>query len=154
MEELHERHTAEVDELAGTIDHAMELNADALEARIDTYLGAVLTDQLKVVGADVTIDSLAREDLNLVIDEMTTEVTANKEVIAKLLEEQTALRSELAWNTSKGAIGQTFHRLPSRKTEDMATKVNMVQELQRLAVVAGIPTGYGLGNTRPPYPAP
>jgi hypothetical protein len=32
----------------------------ALEQRIDVYLGGVLDDQLKVVGADVTIDSLVR----------------------------------------------------------------------------------------------
>lgn len=102
MDELEGKHAAEVEELEGTIKHAMELNADALEVRIDNYLGGVLTDQLKVVGADVTIDSLAKEDLNAVIEEMTAEVSANRETIAKLLHDQTQLTSELAWNSSKG----------------------------------------------------
>ena len=154
MQELDARHAAEVDELEHTIQHAMELNADALEARIDMYLGGVLSDQLKVVGADVTIDSLAREDLNVVIAEMTAEVTVNREVLAKLVQEQKGLKSELAWNSTKGDLGQAFHRLPSRKTDGVATKLNMVQELQRLAVVAGIPTGYGAGGANPPFPKP
>jgi hypothetical protein len=52
----------------------------------------------------------AKEDLKVVISEMEEEVVANKGTIEQLRAAHQQLKADLAWNSSRGSVGQIFHR--------------------------------------------
>jgi len=139
-------------ELGKTIVHAMEINRSTLQERIDGYLGGVLDDQLKVMGADVTVHSLTKEDLLVVIKEMESEVNTRKDAVETLQRAGRTLHDALAWNSADPETGHLFHRLPSWQDDRVGRRFKVAASLRGIAAAADIPQGYSTGTTRPPYP--
>lgn len=150
--ELSGEYTREQEELRKTIGHAMDINRSTLQDRIDHYLGGVLDDQLKVIGADVTVHSLTKEDLLVVIKEIENEVNSRKKRVRGLRDSATELQGALAWNTGSAETGHLFHRLPSWQDDAVGRRLQVAASLRGLAATADVPQGYSKGTTLPPFP--
>jgi hypothetical protein len=85
-------------------------------------------DQLKAMGADVTVHSLTKEDLLVVIKEMESEVNKRKAAVRQLKIEAQTLREALAWNTAGEPPTPLAWCFGSNVSRHLATKIGRLSE--------------------------